>query len=314
MSKKYPQVFLTSVEQDKKELFKNKFIFGIHEKLILTKITSKSNIKSIHVWGFLPSEKNLRIWQNLNINDWILFYFDGRYSFAGKISQKEKSKQLATTIFGKTNQTRNLIILSDRIFTIKKGFQKTNLEMGLETSILEMHKINMIQTKEASVKKIIEKFGSIESYLEIQPSNISHKDILDIIPSSMKKEPKRVKSITLRRVRDTKKSIELKKIYDNKCQICNYSFPNYIESGYSEVHHVWPMADNGDDDFDNMLVLCPNHHAEFDYGVMQFSQNVQKIEDVKGKITGKISFKKGHSLDKKNIEFHNERARKIFES
>ena len=314
MEKKITNIFLTSIEQDKKELFKNKFILGIHEKTILTKILPKSNIKSIHAWGFVPSEKNLKIWQNLNIDDWVLFYFDGRYSYASKIIQKEKSEQLTAKILGKINQNRNLVILFSKIFKIKKGFQKTNLEMGLETTIPEIHKINMIQAKEISVKKIIEKFGSIESYLEIIAPKITHKDISDIIPSSMKKEPKRIKSITLRRIRDTKKSIDLKKVYNNKCQICNYSFPDYVESGYSEVHHVWPMADNGDDDFDNMLVLCPNHHTEFDYGVIQFSQNTQKIEDIKGKIIGTVSFKKGHKLNKKNIEFHNERVRKIFES
>lgn len=159
MEKKATNIFLTSIEQDKKELFKNKFIFGIHEKSILTKISPKSNIKSIHAWGFMPSEKNLRIWQNLNINDWMLFYFDGRYSYASKIIKKEKSEQLTAKIFGKINQTRNLIVLFDEIYKIKKGFQKTNSEMGLETTIPEIHRINMIQAKEISVKKIIEKFG-----------------------------------------------------------------------------------------------------------------------------------------------------------
>ena len=314
MEKKSVNVFLTSVEQDKKELFKKNLILGINDKTNLEKIFPKINVDSVHVWGFIPSEKNLKVWKNLNINDWLLFYFDGRYSYASKIIKKEKSKQLTTKIFGKTNESRNLVVLFNDIFKIKKGFHKTNSEMGLETTIPEIHKINMIQAKENSVDKIIEKFGSIESYLEIELSKIKHKNISEIIPSSMKKEPKRIELLTLRRVRDTKKSIELKKIYNNKCQICNYSFPGYVEPGYSEVHHVWPMGDDGDDDFDNMLVLCPNHHTEFDYGIIQFSSKDAQIEDIEGKIIGTISFKKGHNLDLKNIKFHNNRVRRIFES
>ena len=124
MEKKAVNIFLTSIEQDKKELFKNKFILGIHEKTILTKILPKSNIKSIHAWGFVPSEKNLKIWQNLNIDDWVLFYFDGRYSYASKIIQKEKSEQLTAKIFGKINQNRNLEIYLVKFLKLKKDFKK----------------------------------------------------------------------------------------------------------------------------------------------------------------------------------------------
>ena len=110
-----------------------------------------------------------------------------------------------------------------------------------------------------------------------------------------------------------KKSKKLKKLYHNKCQICNYSFPEYVTSGYSEVHHVWPMANNGDDDYDNMLVLCPNHHTEFDYRIIQFnSSKYRLIEDLNGNNLGTISYKKGHSLNKKNILFHNNEVRSTF--
>ena len=289
----------------KKKYSKNKFIQSLEKQ------SKKTNV--IHVWNFSPSEKNIKVWENVNKGDWMLFYFNGRYSFVGKIIKKLKSKESTKKIFGKKHQNENLILFYDKIYEIRKGFQKTNSEMGFQAAIPEMHKIKLIQAKEKSVKEIIKKYGKIEKYFGINISKLKNKEISKIIPSSMKKESQKIKTILLRRVRDTVKSKKLKKIYQNRCQLCNYSFPQYAKSGYSEVHHVWPMADNGDDDFDNMLVLCPNHHTEFDYRIIQFdSKDNNLINDLKGANLGIISFKKGHELAEKNILFHNEEVRRTF--
>lgn len=302
MNKKM-QLFLTSINTEQKEVFKNKFVKGIQ----------LGDTSFEHPWSFLPSEKNSKIIDEIKKNDWILFNFNGRYSYAGKISKKAKSKIIAKKIFGIKRQEQNLIIFCNKIFEIKKGIQKTNLDMGIDSGITDIHKINLIQSKDDSLKKIIQKFGTIENYLEIKQQKLVKKSIDKIIPSSMKKEPQRIKTTTLRRIRDTVKSKKLKKIYQNKCQICNYSFPDYVKTGYSEVHHIWPMADDGDDDFDNMLVLCPNHHTEFDYKLIQFdSEKQNKITNLKGVEIGTISFKKEHTIAQKNISFHNSEVRRIF--
>jgi len=312
ISTKKVQIFLTSIEQEQKDVFKNKFIQGIKNSNINSEKNS-TDLQSMHVWSFFPSEKNLKLWKNIEKNDWILFYINGRYSIAGKILKKEKSKKITEKIFGKKVNNKNLLIFCNNIFEIKKGFQKTNSDMGFKTTIPEIHKIKLIQSKAKSVQNIIEKFGNIESYLEIKISKFKRSDITKIIPSSMKKEPRKIETKVLRRVRDTVKSKKLKEIYNNQCQICNYSFPKYVGVGYSEVHHVWPIGDNGDDDYDNMLVLCPNHHAEFDYRVIRFnSENSKTIEDLEGNILGLISFKNRHKLDKKNVEYHNTEVRRTF--
>ena len=292
------QIFLTSVKPNQNDIFKEKFI-------------KQKNTE--HIWGFSDSEKNLKIWQNINNNDWILFYFNSRYTYAGKIIKKQKSNKITKKIFGQELQDKNLIIYCNEIYEIKKGFQKTNLDMGFQAAIPKKHKINLIQAKEKSVYGIIEKFKNIEKYLEIKKIKLKSEEFETIIPSSMKKEIRKNKVTTLRRIRDTIKSKKLKKIYQNTCQICNYSFPQYVKLGYSEVHHVWPMGDKGNDDFDNMLVLCPNHHTEFDYRVIQFNSSKNNvIEDLEGKKIGTISYKKGHILDKKNISFHNTEVRRTY--
>jgi predicted HNH restriction endonuclease len=312
MAPKKEQVFLTSVDQNQKEIFKNKFV-----KINLTKLTSqkkdRQNLRLLSAWQFPLSEKNMKIWNKISINDWLFFYFNGKYSFAGKITKKEKSQRLAKELFGESNKNKSLLVFCKDIFPINKGFQKTNADMGFDKTIPEMHRINLIQAKENALTQILKKYGSVESYLKIKKPTLKKKPITELIPSSIKKDLKKIQTTTLRRVRDTKKAEQLKRTYSNQCQICNYSFPEYVEKGYSEVHHVWPMAEKGDDDFDNMLVLCPNHHTEFDYGVIQFSErDSSKIQHLDGKDIGTIFFKKGHKLDEKNIKFHNMKVKRIF--
>jgi hypothetical protein len=84
--------------------------------------------------------------------------------------------------------------------------------------------------------------------------------------------PPRMRAVIQRVVRDTAKARRLKRLYGYRCQLCGVRFPVARESYAIEVHHLRPLgADHsGIDDFGNMVVLCPNHHALFDYGVPQF--------------------------------------------
>lgn len=117
---------------------------------------------------------------------------------------------------------------------------------------------------------------------------------------------KRSKSEVWRFVRNQDKVLHLKNLYQNKCQICGYTFEhnaNQKNGFYSEVHHYNPLKKQADDDFENMIVLCPNHHAEFDYGIKFIHLDATTIIDSHGKETGEsITFHNSHKLDRKNIK------------
>ena len=55
-----------------------------------------------------------------------------------------------------------------------------------------------------------------------------------------------------------------------RCQVpvCN-SEPFVTTSGkpYSEVHHLVPLAEGGEDSPENAVCVCPNHHRELHVGV-----------------------------------------------
>lgn len=51
----------------------------------------------------------------------------------------------------------------------------------------------------------------------------------------------------------------LKKLYQYRCQICGYSAQEYGVH-VAEAHHILPFSSAQNNDADNIIILCPNHH------------------------------------------------------
>jgi len=126
--------------------------------------------------------------------------------------------------------------------------------------------------------------------------------------------PKSVDTVITRIIRDYKLSSKLKNMYDFKCQICNKSIlirrsgdDEFLK--YVEVHHIKPLGKphKGLDKISNMLVLCPNHHAEFDMGSIAINPEDFTIEhiDKDNNFIGKeITLHPNHNIDIKFISYH----------
>lgn len=72
-------------------------------------------------------------------------------------------------------------------------------------------------------------------------------------------------SQTVIRKRDTANIEALKAIYKYKCQICGYQLKTQNNRYYIEAAHITPKSEGGNELPWNILILCPNHHKEFDY-------------------------------------------------
>ena len=71
--------------------------------------------------------------------------------------------------------------------------------------------------------------------------------------------------------RDRKKAAALKQHYGNACQFCGVRIQVSEDRFHSEAAHIRGIGEphNGPDKASNMLVLCPNHHLQFDRGVLR---------------------------------------------
>jgi hypothetical protein len=55
----------------------------------------------------------------------------------------------------------------------------------------------------------------------------------------------------------------------HRCEVPQCTHPTFATAGgipYTEVHHIMPLADGGDDTIENVVCLCPAHHREVHVG------------------------------------------------
>lgn len=71
---------------------------------------------------------------------------------------------------------------------------------------------------------------------------------------------------------------KLKEKYSYQCQVCRDQRFQGDSKRYAEGHHIKPLRpDGGPDIVDNILVLCPNHHIDFEYGMIRVDPDNFKI-------------------------------------
>ena len=275
------KIFLSSIQEKEGKEFEINFI------------SKPSNKKKSNFWKFTSSRNNNEILKNVLKNDWFLFAYNGKYMYAAQVKERQK-----------------LVVSFKNLTEISRDFVKTNNELGISSSMPSVHRIPLLEVNDSKIQQIIKKYHSIEGFLHERKIQIKKPHIKEITiePASVKKIPKKIKTTIVRVIRDTAKTKKLKIRYDNICQVCRYK----IAENYSDVHHVWPIGDKGDDDYDNMLVLCPNHHAMFDLALIQFDElRKGHLVHVNGKEIGKLYFKKDHRIHQKNIEHNNMRVKKV---
>jgi hypothetical protein len=106
--------------------------------------------------------------------------------------------------------------------------------------------------------------------------------------------PDRALTTDYRILRDTELARRVKSIHRYECQLCGHSIHLADGSRYAEAHHIRGLGEphNGPDVIGNILCLCPNHHAELDYGVIQLVLSAVRLDDA-------------HEVDVRFVEYHN---------
>lgn len=95
-------------------------------------------------------------------------------------------------------------------------------------------------------------------------------------------------------IRDTGLSLLVKRINNYSCQICGLSIDLPQDRKYVEAHHIKPLGEphNGPDVLENLICVCPNHHAMLDYAAISLDLSQIKIVD-------------GHQISLEYIDYHN---------
>lgn len=76
--------------------------------------------------------------------------------------------------------------------------------------------------------------------------------------------------------RDNKTIAQIKRIREFMCQICETTIIKKDGSKYVEAAHIIPKHKKGRETPENIILLCPNHHKEFDLGNCEITSQTKE--------------------------------------
>jgi hypothetical protein len=111
--------------------------------------------------------------------------------------------------------------------------------------------------------------------------------------------PPRVEVTVSRIVRDTAVTLRVKEAHAHRCQLCGERIALPDGRYYAEAHHIRPLGGihEGHDVAENVLCVCPTHHAELDFGIWDIA-------------LGKLRTADGHEVGEEYVRYQNEVIRK----
>jgi hypothetical protein len=128
---------------------------------------------------------------------------------------------------------------------------------------------------------------TLDASIDTSSSNIS--DILQQLNDKMRDvSPERIRRVVAATIRKDGAIVKaLKQSLNYQCQFPNCGITIKTKNGghYIEVAHIEPVKSGGKSVLGNLLVLCPNHHKEFDFGRLEI------IEQTNERLTGILNDK-----------------------
>lgn len=115
----------------------------------------------------------------------------------------------------------------------------------------------------------------------------------------IKVPPDRKEMTTSRIIRDTVLARRIKQLHNYECQLCGHTILLGDGSRYAEAHHIQPLGEphNGPDAEENLVCVCPNHHAELDFGARSLA-----VADLRPA--------PGHAVGERYVDYHNAHVRR----
>lgn len=173
------------------------------------------------------------------------------------------------------------------------------LKLSTALSALEAH----IEYYESFGKGKLHKVRAIyEKYLKIQPSipideieqneivaylkeDVRREQILNDLKNLKETDPEIIVINHKTYKRDNKTIAQIKFLRNFQCQICRTSILKKDGTKYIEAAHIKAKYQKGRETPENIILLCPNHHKEFDFGDLKINEH--SVSDLTFTLNGK---------------------------
>jgi 5-methylcytosine-specific restriction protein A len=190
--------------------------------------------------------------------------------------------------FTRTNNAYSMEYYFDKIY---KDYGSEGLSNALNALRLHIEYYEGIQkVNMKSMRNIYNKYLSapimtsdeqeqLEISKEILIRNTRKEDIVTELKNLKLTDPIDVIINSKTYKRDNRTIAQIKFLRNFKCQICTTSIMKKDGTMYIEAAHIEPKNRKGRETPDNILLLCPNHHKEFDLGDrIILSHNKEKVK------------------------------------
>ncbi|MGI5479796.1 HNH endonuclease [Streptomyces lavendofoliae] len=106
-------------------------------------------------------------------------------------------------------------------------------------------------------------------------------------------------------VRDSDVAAKAKKLHGDRCQVCGLQLPTRFGT-YSEAAHIRGLGrpHNGPDELSNLLVLCPNHHVQFDTLAIYVDPDGSVRMTADGSRMGELRQHSAHRISAAHLRYH----------
>jgi len=265
------------------------------------------------VWGTQPSLRSR--WEKMEVGDYVFFYAQGRFISVGRLRFKKYSEDLALSLWPKSadsGEPWSCVFFVENVQDINLPLPEFNGITGYSLKALQGF---MQISSEAAVARIVAKYGSTDGFVSSLISGMDDRTLSEVISIAAKstndvttedkakldnltrdrspeeierlirayaerqqgKTPEQVEKLTQSYRRNVGMVKVLKEKYQNRCQICSFTFKTSKGTFYSEAAHIIPISDatSGVDSPDNIWILCANHHKMLDHGAIEAINNQQ---------------------------------------
>jgi len=122
----------------------------------------------------------------------------------------------------------------------------------------------------------------------------------DLVDQTAAEPAPRYEATVSRLIRDTGITRQVKALHGSRCQVCGERLATPA-GFYAEAAHIRPLGapHHGPDTLENVLCLCPNHHALFDFGSFGIADDYSLLG-----LPGQLRRQASHQLDPAHLAYH----------
>ncbi|MFH8792364.1 HNH endonuclease [Streptomyces sp. NPDC017941] len=112
-------------------------------------------------------------------------------------------------------------------------------------------------------------------------------------------------AVSYRIVRDTVLTARVKKLHGDRCQVCGLQLRTQYGT-YSEAAHIRGLGrpHHGPDELSNVLVLCPNHHVQFDTLALYIDADGVVRATADDSLIDRLRRHPAHRIGEEHVRYH----------